>query len=471
MKVLFVYPPISQEERYGRLKDVGTIYPSLGTGYVAAIAEKNECEVKIVDSEAMNYDYDDIKKIIEEFKPDMIGMQTYCTNLSKCYKIAKIAKNFDKNIKIILGGAHATLSPEDSIQNENIDFIIYGEGEIVFTNLLNALIKKKSFENINGLVWKDKGKVIKNGPQELIQNLNKLPFPARHLFSIERYHASANLRGKRTLNIITSRGCPFRCAYCSGHRTFGETHRYNSAEKVIEEINLLISKYKVDSIQFYDEIFTANRKRVMELCGALIEDNKKRKKKIEWSCFTRVNLVDEELLEKMKEAGCYLIYYGFESGVQRLLDLIKKDITLEQQKRAVELTHKAGIEVWGSFMLALPTETIEDSWKTINWAIKLNIDSILFPITRPFPGTELYDLCKSNGKILTEDWTKFLSWDEVIYLPEGRSVEEIKETAKQAYRKFYLRPRFILKKAWRLLRKLPLKNQYNLIKTGLSLFE
>lgn len=469
MEILFINPPTSQKERYGKLKDIGTLQPSLGIGYMAAVTEERGHGVKVIDSEAMKYDYRDIRRLIEEFKPDVIGMQTYCTNLSRCYKVAEIAKELDKDIKIVFGGAQSTLFPEEVIKDKNVDFIVHGEGERTFIDLLDALIKKDSFKNIKGLVWKNKGKIIKNEPQDLIKDINKLPFPARHLFPMEKYHSSANLRGKKTLNIMTSRGCPFRCTYCSGHRTFGKTHRFNSTEKVIEEINSLIDDYNGDSIQFYDETFTANRKRVIELCDALIENNKKRKKKIEWSCFTRVNLVDEKLLKKMKEAGCYLIFYGFESGVQRLLDLIKKDITLEQQKKAVELTHKVGIGVWGSFMLALPTETIEESWKTINWAITLDIDYVQFPITTPFPGTELYQICKKNGKILTEDWNHFSEWEEVVYVPKGRSVKEIKQTVKQAYRNFYLRPRFILKKTWN-LRKLPLKNQYGLLKAGFNTF-
>ncbi len=461
MKVLLIKTPTSQEERYGKLKDIGTLHPSLGLAYIASYTEKEGHEVKVIDSEAMGYSFEDIKKIINDFHPDVIGMQTFCTNLNKCYKIGEIAKSIDKNIKIVLGGAQATLSPKECIKNEFVDFIIYGEGEISFNKLLKN-INEKDLSDINGLVWKQDGEIITNKPQELIKDIGTLPFPARHLFPMEKYHSSANLRGKKTLNIITSRGCPFRCAYCSGHLTFGKTHRYNSTENIIKEIKELITKYEADSIQFYDETFTANRKRVIELCDEMIKNNIK----IEWSCFTRVNLVDEELLKKMKEAGCYLIFFGLESGVQRLLDLIKKDITLEQQKKAIDLCKKVGIETWGSFILALPTETIEDSKKTINQAIKLDVDYVQFPICTPFPGTELYNICKKEGTILREDWDNFTTWDEIVYLPEGRTQEEIRNTVRLAYRKFYMRPKFMVKKIWG-LKKLPLKNMYNMVKAGI----
>ena len=465
MRVLFICPPTSQEERYGKLKDIGTLHPSLGIAYIAAYTEKKGHTVNIIDSEANCYNFDDIKRNIKDFKPEVIGMQTFCTNLSRCYKIAEITKNINSDIKIILGGAQATLSPKEIIKQKNIDFIICGEGEITFTHLLDALECKKNLKEVNGLIWKDKDKVIINKSQELIKDISILPFPARHLLPMEKYHSSANLSGKHTLNIMTSRGCPFRCAYCSGHLTFGKTHRYNSTENVIGEIKELIIRYKADSIQFYDETFTANRNRVIELCDSMIKE----KIKIPWSCFTRVNLVDEELLRKMKDAGCYLIFFGLESGVQRLLNLIKKDITLEQQKRAVDLCKKVGIEVWGSFILALPTETIEDAKQTIDWAIKLNLDYVQFPICTPFPGTELYEICKKSGGILTEDWENFLTWDEIVYLPKGRTKKEIKKTVKNAYKKFYLRPSFILRKTWN-LRKFPIKNIYKMTKAGVITF-
>ncbi len=462
MKVLFIEPPTSQKERYGKLKDIGTLHPSLGLAYVAAMSESKDHEVKVVDSEAMNYNFDDIKKIIKEFHPEIIGMQTFCTNMNRCYKIAEIAKNFDNNIKVILGGAHATLEPKKCLENENIDYVIYGEGEITFNNLLGAIEKNKDFKEVDGLAWKNNEGIIINKPQELIKDISILPKPARHLFPMEKYHSSANLRGKKTLNIITSRGCPFRCAYCSGHLTFGKTHRYNSTENIIKEIKELITKYNADSIQFYDETFTANKKRIIELCDEMTNQ----KFDIEWSCFTRVNLVDEELLKKMKDAGCYLIFFGLESGVQRLLNLIKKDITLEQQKKAVDLCKKVGIETWGSFILALPTETKEDSEKTIQQAIDIDLDYVQFPICTPFPGTELHKICKKEGKILKDDWDNFTTWDEIVYVPEGRSVEEIKDTVKKAYRRFYLRPKYMSKRVWK-LRKLPPKNIYNMVKAGI----
>lgn len=464
MKVLLIIPPNPKKDRYGNFSDIGTLYPPLGLAYISAVVEK-EAEVKVLDSEAMNYNYDDIKKFVKEFKPDVVGMQAYCTNVNRCYKIAEILKKINKDLKIVLGGAQVTLEPKNTIINKNVDFGVYGEGEIVILNLLRTLKNNKSFKRIKGLIWKDNGKIMINKPQELIKNLDDLPLPARHLFPMNKYHSSANLRGKRTLNIMTSRGCPYRCAYCAGSLIFGKTHRYHGAERVIEEIKELKGKYHVDSFQFFDETFTANRKRVMELCEKMI----KNKLNLEWSCFTRVNLVDKELLKKMKMAGCYLIFYGTESGSQRLLNLIRKGITLEQSRRAITITHEAGIETWASFMLGLPSETKEESKQTINFAIEIDPTFVQFPITTPFPGTELYDLANKYGKILTKNLEDYTTWDNVVFISNGRTINDIKKTVSMAYRKFYLRPGYIVRRARSVL-KLPPAKIYGLAKSAAYTF-
>ena len=464
MKILLINPPNSQQERYGKLSAVGTLYPPLGLAYVAAVAEKH-AEVKVVDAEAMAYSYQDVEKIIREYNPDIIGMTTYCTTLSRCYKVADMAKNINPNIKLILGGAQATLEPQKTIDQKSIDYLVYGEGEITFDKFLICFKENGDFAKINGLVWKKNKKIIMNPPQEIIKNLDVIPLPARHLFPMDKYHSSANLRGKRTLNLMTSRGCPYRCAYCAGSLIFGKSFRYHSTDRVIEEIKALTDKYNADDIQFFDETFTANRKRIMELCDKIISN----KLKIEWSCFTRVNLVDKELLNKMKEAGCYQIFYGLESGVQRLLDLVNKDITLEQSRKAMKMTHEAGIETWVSFMIDLPSETKEESEQTINFAIEVDPTFVQFPITTPYPGTKLYDLAKQHGTIVTDNFDEYTAWENVVFVSNGRTAEEIKSTVKKAYRRFYLRPSYIFRRAKSVLM-LPPSKIFSLIKGALDTF-
>jgi len=465
LKILLVTPPSSEKERYGKLSAVGTMYPPLGLAYIAAAAESRGHETAVVDSEAMAYSFEDIYNEIDKFNPDLVGMSTYLNTIQRCFIIADEIKKRFPRVKVVLGGVQVTVDSNEAIARDSVDFIVRGEGDNVFPELLAAIEGQMAMKDVAGLTWKDNGSIVSNKPQDLIKDLDSLPFPARHLFPMKLYHASAQIRGKNTLHLMTSRGCPFRCAYCMSHRTFGKTYRYHSAQRVIEEILMLKEKYGVDGIQFYDESFTLNRKRVIELCDKMLEH----KLRLPWTCFTRVNLVDKPLLDKMKTAGCYQIFYGVEAATQRLLDLIRKDITLEQIENAFKWTKQAKIEALASFMIGLPTETEEEAYKTIDLAIKLDADYAQWAKTTPFPGIEMYDICKKHGKMLTEDFTKFTGWNELVYVTDGRTKEDILKVEKEAFRRFYLRPRYLIKRFFGLMRLHP-KKVFNLIRSGLRVF-
>ena len=239
-------------------------------------------------------------------------------------------------------------------------------------------------------------------------------------------------------HLLTSRGCPFKCTFCETKLTFGRSFRYHSTERVLAEIEHLIAQ-GFDSFQFYDDIFTANKKRVMEFCESIIQKNWK----IKWMCFTRTNCVSDDLLALMKKAGCYLITYGGESGDDDLLALIKKDLTVETNYKGIAATRQHGIKTMSSFMLGLPTETREQSMKTIDFALKSGLDYAVFPITEPYPGTELWVDAKKFGYF--DDTGKYkndlLSDHAAVWIPYGRTREELEELAHLGMRKFFLRPR------------------------------
>ncbi len=467
LKLHFIIPPMSLEQRYGKFKDMGTLYPPLGLAAVAAIAELKGHNVKVTDGEALEYTLEDIKRELKEFNPDFVGMPTFATNIDICHTIAKLVKEINPDAKVMLGGAHTSIFVQHALSPEYVDFGIQSEAEIVFDDFLNALDDGKDFNEVKGLAYKDEhGEIHINLKQKLFPDLNQFPLPARHLFPMEKYHSAANLRGKRTLNIMTSRGCPYRCTYCSSPQIFGQSFRYLSTENVIKEIQELVSKYGADSLQFYDETFTVDRKRVIELCDAMIQEGLN---KIQWSCFTRVNIVDRELLQKMKDAGCYLILFGIESAVPRLVDIVKKDITLDQARKAFKMCREIGIQTWGLFILGLPSETEEDSWTTINFAIELDPDYVQFTAFMPWPGTAIYDIAKEKGVIINEDLRDYTAWDKVVYKPTpDRDPEEVFRTIKKAYRAFYLRPQFMVRKATDILLHLPPNKVWKLLKSGYS---
>jgi len=247
--------------------------------------------------------------------------------------------------------------------------------------------------------------------------------------------------------------------------TFGKTHRFMSTGKVMGEIQQLIEEFGADGIQFYDETFTMNRPRVMELMDAMLEE----KLSIPWTCFTRVNLVDQELLDKMAEAGCYQVFYGIESGVQRLLDLIKKDHTLDQARQAVRMTHRAGMESVAAFMLTLPTETEEETEQTIRFALEIDPDYVYWLTTTPYPGTPLYEQALAGGTIINHDWQHYTVFNDIVYVPHGRNPDEIKKKLRQAYRRFYLRPKYLARRMKSFAR-LPPKKVASLIASGSRIF-
>lgn len=458
-------PPNSLAERYGKLQVIGTVYPSLGLAAIGAVAEEGGHEVKLIDCEAIGLTYDDLEKEIRAYQPQMIGLQTFCNTIQRTLEIARrVKENVSSDIKIVFGGVQATFFPEEYAANKNVDFVVVGEGEIIFKNLLDALVKNSTdFYHIPGLVWKKDGQIITNPPEKLIQNLDILPFPARHLFDWKLYHPSAQLRGKKTSLIITSRGCPFSCGFCFSHKTFGRTYRFMSPGRVIEEIKFLKEKYGVDGLQFYDDTLTLNKERIIKLCDLMISE----KINLPWSCFTRVDCVTEELLKKMKAAGCYQIFYGVEAGNQRLLNLISKGITIEQIRNAFKWTRSADIEALASFIIGLPTETVEEARASVKFAKEINADYAHWELFTPYPGTNLYDIALAHGRLLTTDLNKYSPWsDDPVYLPFGRTIEELKETKRWIYRQFYMRPFFVLRRLRSLLH-LPFIRILKLVKGGL----
>jgi len=463
LKVLFVVPPSSLKERYGDLLEAGAVYPSMGLGFLAAVAENDGHTVKVIDAEAEQIGFEGIKKRLEEYQPEVIGFQTYCANLRRCRKVAEQIKKLNPQSVVVFGGVQATLFPEEQLTDNLVDIVVTGEGEVPFKALLKVIESNGDLKNVPGIVYRDEsGDFIHTKRAPLIKNLDEIPFPALHLFPMDAYHSSAQLRGNRTLHLFTSRGCPFNCSYCSGDLVFGKSFRFRSPEKVIEDIRHMINHYGIDSIQFYDETFTVNRQRVFDLCDAMDENGLN----ISWACFTRVDLVDEELLTRMSKSGCYQIFFGVETGVERLLKIIRKGTTFDQARNAFKLCRKLGIETVASFMLTLPTETIEDTEKSIQFGLELDPDYVYWLSFVPYPGNDLADLAEQTGTIINDDPTTYNVFNEVVYVPEGRSEEEIRKTIAQAYRRFYLRPKYIMRQLIKMTQ-LPPGKAITLIKGGL----
>jgi radical SAM superfamily enzyme YgiQ (UPF0313 family) len=316
-----------------------------------------------------------------------------------------------------------------------------GEGEYSLLELLSG----KNPTEIKGIGYKDDGKIIINPPRDIIPDIDVFPFPAYDLLPMDKYYpASGGYKRKPSLGMITSRGCPGRCTFCKGN-VLGERIRFRSAKKIIEEIIFLQKNFGIKDIAFYDDTFTTNKQNVKDFCDLILKNNLD----LTWSCFSRVDTVDQDLLQIMKRAGCHQLMYGVESADKEILKNINKRITLEKVKDTIGATKKAGIDTRLAFMIGNPGETEETIKKTIKYAISLDPDLVSFNITTPYPGTEMFAWAEKNNFLIHKNWEEYDLSRPVMELPTVSS-KKVLEYYKKAYRQFYLRPSYIFKRLLKL---------------------
>ena len=447
MKIILVNPSLTAKEQAGNLEVVENVMRSLGIGYIAAVLEKNNFNVEIIDSRVDRLSEEQLIAQLKEKNPDVIGFTSTILEINRVVKLSnKIKKEkLFPNSKLILGGPQFTSNPEETMRESGFDIGVYGEGEYSFLELCKALEAKASLREIKGLYIRENGKIIFTGQRELIQNLDELPFPARHLYpALANYRpVPASYIRSPVDGILTSRGCPYKCIFCD-HGSTGRSFRARSAKSVVDELEFMIKESKIKEFRIYDDTFTLNRQRVVEICNEIIN----RKLNLSWCCMTRVNHVDLELLKLMKKAGCWQVHFGLESGDQRMLNIMKKGVTVQQNRDAVIWAKKAGLNVRVFFVLGIPGETKESMRTTIEFAKSLPIDVATFYAVTLYPGNELFEIAKKGGKVLHNDYSQYNPLiDEkthLAYVPEGMTEEEFKSTVTKSYKEFYFRPRYLL---------------------------
>lgn len=448
MKILFINPPYTNFEG---LKESGGHMLPLCFGYLASYAREKipGLEFEILDCEAEGLDYRQIKERVRVARPDAAGITTPTPPMEHVYKISEIMKEIYPDVPIVAGGIHSTALPRRTMEEgKKIDFIVMGEGEITFTELLLTLKNgQKDFSDIAGLCWRRENEIIINKGRELMENLDALPFPARDIFNLKLYYSAPTKRvsEESATPMVTSRGCPFNCAHCPSKIVWRGYIRYRSANNVVAEIEECINKYNLREFNFYDDTFTINKGRAMEICGKIIQKNLR----IYWICFARAGTIDDELIKIMKKAGCQKVSFGLESGNQNILDLMGKKATVEKGRKSVEIARRQGLKVHASFMLGNPGETEETIKETINFAKSLGLDNATFFITCPFPGTALYQVAQNLGYInQNTKWNEFapLTSQRPILVQDNLTQEELIYWQKKAFRQFYLRPGYIIKK-------------------------
>jgi radical SAM superfamily enzyme YgiQ (UPF0313 family) len=448
MKVVLICPPADLDKTLGKLKGLSSAMPPMGLAYIAANLKKNKFEVDIIDAFAKQMTVEEtVEETIKKI-PDVVGISCSTPVVPIAHMIAKKLKQNSSNLKIVFGGIHPTLMPDEILKDDSIDYIIRGEGEETFVDLLQALSGTIQISSVLGLSYTINKKIVHNQDRKLIDNLDSIPFPAWEKLPLELYSAPPHWDLKSPcFPILSTRGCPYRCTYCS-LKVMGKIYRMRSVKNIVDEIEWLVNNFGAKEIMFMDATFPLKKEHGIAVCQEIIKRGLN--KKMVWMCETRVNHVDLEILKMMKKAGCKRVAYGIESGVQELLNNIKKGFILEQVENAVRLTKKAGIEIIAYFMLGLPGETKEKSLQTISFAKKLGVDFVKFNLTVPYPGTELYNQAVAEGTLKSTDWDLFTSFSsmtkfEPVYYPKGMSKNDIEGVQKIALRSYYLSPKIMIK--------------------------
>lgn len=464
MKIILINPPtqniITTTQPKFIISERGLV-PPLGLLYLGSTIRKmTNHEIKIIDCQLYKLTDEQIKSEIISYNPDMVGITMITFILIDAIKVAKIAKKCEKElgkkIYVVAGGPHVTIFPEETAMSESIDFALSGEAEFTFLRLVDNIDNYSVIDTIPGICYSRNGTIVKGPPYTFIHDMDSIPMPDRRLLDYKKYANVLSGTGIMT-TMMTSRGCPYRCIFCD---RLGKKFRAASAEYVVREIEDCLS-LGINEIFFHDDTFTLDKRRVIDICNLIRE----RSLKFKFSLRSRVNTIDEEMIKMLKEAGCRRISFGVESGVQRILDRIKKGITLEQAERAFRLTKKYKIASLADFMIGHPEETIDDIHQTVRFAKKIDPDYAQFSVTTPYPATELYREGLEKGIIKKDVWKEFAENPDISFSPprweQNMDRYTLYSILHKCYRSFYLRPSFILKNLIRIRGWIELKRKMN----------
>lgn len=456
MNVLLINPPWVVRNSKNLWRNVASVMPPLGLAWLAAVLERDGHHVRILDANADQLFVDQVPPWVREHGPfELVGITATTPLIENALEIARLLKIGWPEVRIVLGGVHPTVLPEEVLSDAAVDVVVRGEGE----NTLREIAAEKPWEAIDGISYRCDGAIVHNPRRELIRDLDSLPFPAYHLLPMPKYRPAAGA-AKRTpaTSVLATRGCPGRCTFC--YRLFGPRLRCRSGRAVAEEVKLLQDRYGVKEICFYDDTFTAVRREVKAFCRAIDEMHLD----LTWSCFSRIDTFHEDVFRMMKQSGCHQVMFGVETCNRQILENINKRTDPDMVQGVIRATQKIGMEVRAAFMLGNPGETEATLEENIRFAPRLNPDLALFNITTPYPGTEMFRWAEENGYLLTRDWRDYDLSTPVLKLPTV-SPETVAKYYHQAHRRFYLRPRAI----WNRLKKMRSLQQWSSAVRGLRM--
>lgn len=427
MKIALVNP---------RIESYSSTLPPMGLLYIASVLERNGFQVSVFDVHP--YDDRDIPSLLS-YDPDIVGMTVLTDYLSRAKHIAGvIRKNISESL-FVVGGVHVTVQPEQSLRELDAHVGVIGEGEYTMLRLCHHLANSSDWRDTRGIVFRDaNGRIINTAPRPYIQDLDKLPHPARHLLQFENYLVPPGIiRGhwsERSTTVMTSRGCPFNCIWCGSNCTFGRKVRYRSVDNVLDELELLVRDYSIDTIWFCDDTFTLLKDRVLEFCENILARNIK----LNWGCQAHIKTADEEMFKAMKKAGLVQLDFGVESGSNKVLKSLKKKSDAESIQRAFKIAKRAGVRTLATFMFGNPSETEEDIEATFKLAKSINPNFVSSYFLTPYPGTELMQMIEANKWIIMDNRSSYgLKTRPMLQI--YFSTEELIDIRKRFQRVFVLR--------------------------------
>jgi len=438
MKILMINPaPV------GTLKATGVLFPPLGLLYVAAFAEKEGHEVEVVDLALRKKG----EKI--DFKRyEMVGISTDTTRHRQALQLAKRAKK--EGCTVIMGGPHPTYVDKEILSTRMVDFIVRGEGEVTFSELISTLNRGNGkLDSVQGISFLSKGEILRTPTRPFIENLDELPFPARHLVPMERYRRTK--MGEREVTpILTSRGCPFQCTFCASSHFFGTKVRLRSPASVLKEIEELYHRYSFQALAFVDDTFTLFPDRVIEICKGILEKGMD----LWWWCLSRADLLirNEEMIQWMVRSGAKSVFIGVESANSKTLEALKKGIDRNTTIRAVEMLKRYGLEIHASYILGGLDETARAIHETIRFAKELDTNVAQFSILTPYPGTLLYEQLKDRISKWRAPWS-FFDMQHLVFKHDHLSFIRMEWLLMKAHLLYYLRSKKGIRDLWHHIKK------------------
>lgn len=433
VKCVLIDPPtmmvnISSKVRVKETAEKLTPFPPMGPAYIAAVLQANGIEVRIIDAKSLNLSLEKtVSRVVEE-EPDFVGVTVFTSQLTSALDTCRKVKELCPLAKTVVGGPHIHPQQEEVIEKYGfIDFAIRGEGEVTMLELVDAISNGADLRKVKGITFREGEDIVVTPNRPFIDDLDTLPFPARDLLPNEVYQVATGSREQKFTAVTASRGCPFKCHFCSVPR-FWPIRRHRSVDNVLDELEDVKGR-GMEFVKFTDEVFGLSKKWTMAFCRGMVERGLS--EALGWSCDCRVDTVSEDTLAEMKRANCQAIFYGLEFGNQRILDLAGKRTTLARMHRAVEMTRRVGISPIANFMIGYPGETRETIEETITLARTIGVEGTTFTIVTPFPGSQLCEYCEEHGLLRTKNW------EEYNYSQPGKGIIKLREVTEQELMNLY----------------------------------